>query len=90
MSGVEPTGYLSLRTMVPTGIAVWAIAFWLAYGPMVFAYLFLHAATTGVFLTAIRVADRNRLARQDYSRSTTVGQEPSHGRQPAVERAVAG
>ncbi|MEZ6145607.1 MAG: hypothetical protein R3B91_09385 [Planctomycetaceae bacterium] len=51
---------LSLRTMVPAAIAVWAATFWFVHGPMVFAYLAMHAATTGVFLAAIYFADRAR------------------------------
>ena len=62
MTGDEPTVSLSLRTLVPAAIAVWAATFWFVHGPMVFAYLLMHLATTGVFLAAISLSDRGRQA----------------------------
>lgn len=49
---------VSLNTMVGGAIAVWAVAFASVYGPFVFGYLGMHAVTTGVFLLAVRRADR--------------------------------
>ncbi len=49
-----------MRTMISAAIVVWALTFWFVHGPMVFAYLAMHAATTGVFLVAIYYADRSR------------------------------
>lgn len=90
MTGDDPTGHFSLRTVVPAAIAVWAAAFWFVYGPMVLAYLLFHAATTGVFLIAIRRADRKRLRRQTVSRTVHVAHEPSaERRRPAAKQVVA-
>lgn len=91
MNGEAPTGFFTLRTMIPAGIAVWAATFWFVHGPMVFAYLLLHAATTGVFLTAIKVSDRNRLNRQTLPRTLPVAADPHRGQQrDTVKRAVVG
>jgi hypothetical protein len=49
---------VSLNTMVGAAIVLWAAAFASVYGPFVFGYIAMHAVTTGVFLTAIRRADR--------------------------------
>lgn len=49
---------VSLNTMVGGAIAVWAVAFASVYGPFVFGYIGMHAVTTGVFLLAVRRADR--------------------------------
>ncbi|MGD9856905.1 MAG: hypothetical protein AB7U20_18305 [Planctomycetaceae bacterium] len=75
---------------MPAAIAVWAVAFWFVYGPMVFAYLLFHAATTGVFLAAIRRADRNRMTRRAALRTIHIAHQPSRERhQQPAKRAVA-
>lgn len=77
-----------MRTMITAAIFVWAITFWLVHGPMVFAYLAMHAATTGVFLAAIYYADR---ARNDAAQVQTlrVAQKSSFESQSQAKRAVA-
>ena len=62
MTGAEPTVSLSLRTLVPVAIVVWAATFCYVHGPWVLAYLLMHLATTGVFLAAIHLSDRKRKA----------------------------
>lgn len=44
--------------MVGAAIVVWVAAFAAVYGPFVFGYIAMHAVTTGLFLLAIRRADR--------------------------------
>ncbi len=89
-TGDDPTGYFSLRSMMIAAVAVWAATFWFVHGPMVFAYLLLHAATTGIFLAAIYFADRNRLARQTTPATIRVATEPSPShQQESAKRAVA-
>ena len=76
--------------MIIAAVAVWAATFWFVHGPMVFAYLLLHAATTGIFLTAIHLSDRSRLARQTAPATIRVASEPTPGQQQqTAKRAVA-
>lgn len=48
----------SLNVMVGTAIVLWTATFALVHGPFVFGYLAMHAVSTGLFLLAIRRADR--------------------------------
>lgn len=58
-----------MHLIIPAAIVVWAILFWFVHGPMVFAYLAMHAATTGIFLTAIYFADRKHQHSSDQAQS---------------------
>jgi low temperature requirement protein LtrA len=49
---------ISLNTMVGAAIVLWAGTFASVYGPFVFGYIAMHAATTGVFLLAVHRSDR--------------------------------
>ena len=51
---------VSLNALVGTAIVVWAGTFAAVYGPFVFGYVAMHAATTGVFLLAVRRCDRRQ------------------------------
>lgn len=65
----------SLNVLVGTAIALWAVTFSFVYGPFVFGYLAMHAATTGVFLLAIHRSDQARakqLALQPARRAVSV------------------
>lgn len=88
MNGEVATGIFTLRTMIAAAIAIWAATFWFVHGPMVFAYLAMHAATTGVFLTAIYFADR---ARHNVPTLQTlrVNSQSSFESQAPAKRAVA-
>lgn len=44
--------------MLGSAFVTWAGAFAYVYGPFVFGYIAMHAATTGAFLVAIRRSDR--------------------------------
>lgn len=73
---------VSLNAMVGTAIVIWAGTFASVYGPFVFGYIAMHAATTGVFLLAVRRCDR---------RDERVIAEPARAaatavKQPAGER----
>ncbi|MCA9073564.1 MAG: hypothetical protein KDA93_00920 [Planctomycetaceae bacterium] len=71
----EKNGFLNMRVMIPAAIVVWAILFWFVHGPMVFAYLAMHALTTGIFLTAIHFADRGHAAASGQVPSLKVATE---------------
>ena len=49
---------VSLNALVGTAIVIWVGTFASVYGPFVFGYVAMHAATTGVFLLAVRRCDR--------------------------------
>lgn len=77
--------------MLTAGIAIWAVTFWFVYGPMVLFYLLFHGVTTGTFLVAIRLADRNRQTKPAVLRAFSVADEQSRAHQrDNVKRAVVG
>ncbi len=88
MTGEDTTGIFSMRTMIPVAIAVWAATFWFVHGPMVFAYLAMHAVTTGVFLMAVVMADRAR-AKAAPVQTLRVAPKSSFESQSQAKRAVA-
>ena len=89
MSGDDKPGIISMRIMLPLAIAVWAVTFWFVHGPMVFAYLAMHAVTTGVFLTAIYMADRSR-AKAEPVQSLRVTPKTNFEPETQAKQAVAG
>jgi len=88
MTEEDTTGFFRMRIMLPVAICVWAVTFWFVHGPMVFAYLAMHAATTGVFLTAIHRADRARAAAAPLQ-TVRVASKPNFESQTQAKRAVA-
>jgi hypothetical protein len=73
---------VSLTTMVGAAIVLWAVAFASVYGPFVFGYIAMHAVTTGVFLLAIRRADRRH---EGATPQPAVKSSPSPAKQKSVK-----
>jgi len=78
-----------MRTMLPVAIVAWAVTFWFVHGPMVFAYLAMHAATTGVFLIAIYRSDRIRSKVTASMQTVRVAPKTAFEPQTQAKRAVA-
>jgi low temperature requirement protein LtrA len=75
---------VSLNTMVGAAIVLWAGTFASVYGPFVFGYIAMHAATTGVFLVAVHRSDR-RHSRVTVEPARTATTAPAI-KQPVAER----
>ena len=89
MTGDETPGIFRLRTMLPAAIVLWTATFWFVHGPMVFAYLAMHAATTGVFLIAIYRSDRVRSTVTAPLQAVRVAPKATFDSQTQAKRAVA-